>query len=130
MGYKEDFRKMTPNLLAVTGIFLLLFLLPSGWGWFVFCVATPFIIKDLALLKSFKQIITKDYAINILKTIIFSSVIYWLMRFLGRYAWLSFIFIVFGFSAYKLWVARFFYLDKIREIEIMIWGKTNDRKRK
>lgn len=130
MGYKEDFRLMSPNLLAVTGIFVLLFLLPSGWGWFVLCVTTPFVIKDLILLKGFKQLLTKSYGAGLLKTVIISSVVYWFIRLTGRYALLSFIIIVFGFSAYKLWVARVFYLDKIREIEIMIWGKTNDRKKK
>ena len=77
----------------------------------------------------FQAILNKKYLLGIVKTAAISTALYFFIRWLGGYGVLGFILIVLGVSAFKLWIARDYFLKKIREIEIIIWGKTNDRKK-
>lgn len=127
MSYKEDLKNMVPNFITYSFIFLLLFLFPSGLFYFLLAIIIPFILKDLFFAKKFLAIFTKKYFFSIIKTLIISSLLYYSIRWLGNYGWLGLIIIVLGVSGYKLWSGRSYFINKIREIEIMIWGKTNDR---
>lgn len=120
---------MMPNFLTYSGIFLLLWLFPRGLFFFLLAILIPFIIKDIIISKSFIFIFSKKYFISLLKTAAISTGLYFFIRWLGGYGLLGVIIIVLGVSGYKLWSGRAYFMEKIREIEIIIWGKTNDKRK-
>ena len=130
MGWKKDLKDMWPNLLTYSFVILLIVLLPYRLWWFLFAIVTPFIVKDLIIAKSFKAIFTRSYLLNIPKTLALSTIVFYLAKYLGRKGWWGFLIIILGFSFFKLYLARDYYMSKVREIETIIWGKPNDRRKK
>ena len=122
MSWLTDLKYMTPNLLAVTGVIILIMLFPYGLLYFLIAITIPFIIKDLIMK-------VKPSVKGILTSLLIGTIFFYTIKFLGGKGLWGLITIVIGFSLYKLYKSRKYYMAKIREIEMLIWGRTNDKKK-
>lgn len=72
----------------------------------------------------------KNYANSILKTALIVSLFYVLLHWLGGYGVLGLILIVIVYVVYRLVKGRKQYVDAMRTVETMTFGKTFDKKNK
>jgi hypothetical protein len=123
MNNKEIIKMALPSIYFIVIIYIV-YTFVAIKGMF----SLLFIIVFLTMFKDFLPILVKN-AKSYVKLTITILCFFLLIRFLGLYGLIGFIATILLLAGYKIYKSRQFFMETIRNLETMIFGKPLDKKK-
>jgi len=125
---QQNYKKLIfPIIYTIVLIGVIIYIHPTFWQTINLLSGSSILIYLISSIKN-KELKTFKFIKLCITTYISILLIVSAIKWLGAYGIIGFVLIVIFFGAYKIYKQRKFFMEGMREIETMIFGKSLDKK--